>query len=75
MDKDTDIPYIIGLQSFNSADYFFSGGIELVAKGSLLSVEPDRIITKRAVLSGYPLKINKKSCVVRYMFFNRGMYI
>ena len=44
----------------------------MVGKGSLLSVEPDRIITKRAVISGYPLKINKKSCVVRYMFFNRG---
>ncbi|XP_052800654.1 pre-rRNA-processing protein TSR1 homolog [Mya arenaria] len=47
------------------------GGIELVAKGSLMSVNPDRVITKRAVISGYPLKINKRSCVVRYMFFNR----
>lgn len=58
--------------SNNNLSLLCSGGIELVAKGSLLSVDPDRIITKRAVISGYPLKINKKSCVVRYMFFNRG---
>ena len=51
---------------------FIAGGIEMVAKGSLMSVDPDRVVVKRAVLSGYPLKINKKSCVVRYMFFNRG---
>lgn len=47
------------------------GNQELVAKGTMLSVDPDRIISKRSVISGYPFKINKKSCVVRYMFFNR----
>ncbi|XP_046854364.1 pre-rRNA-processing protein TSR1 homolog [Xenia sp. Carnegie-2017] len=48
-----------------------TGILKLVATGSLYQVNPDRIVTKKIVLSGLPFKINKKSAVVRHMFFNR----
>ncbi|UYV69793.1 TSR1, partial [Cordylochernes scorpioides] len=44
---------------------------EMVAKGSFHSIRSRRIIIKRAVLTGYSYSINKRSVVVRFMFFNR----
>ena len=43
----------------------------LLSAGSLRSCNPDRIVLKKAVLSGYPVKVNKKKAVVRWMFHNR----
>lgn len=54
---------------------FCVGGGEkavLVATGSLHRVQPQRVVCKRIVLSGHLYKINKRSAVIRYMFFNRG---
>jgi pre-rRNA-processing protein TSR1 len=46
--------------------------VDMVAMGSLLSVDPNRIVLKRTILSGFPYKIHKTRAVVRYMFFNAG---
>ncbi|XP_077021633.1 pre-rRNA-processing protein TSR1 homolog isoform X2 [Tamandua tetradactyla] len=48
-----------------------NGMHSLIATGHLLSVDPDRMIIKRVILSGHPFKIFTKMAVVRYMFFNR----
>lgn len=42
----------------------------LAATGALKSSNPDRVVLKRIVLSGYPVKVNKKKAVVRWMFHN-----
>jgi len=42
----------------------------MIANGSILSVNPNRVVLKQVLLSGAPYKLNKKSAVIRYMFFN-----
>jgi len=47
------------------------GRQSLLATGSLLSADPNRVIVKRTVLSGHPFQINKRVVTCRFMFFNR----
>ena len=44
--------------------------VSLLASGSLESIKPSRIILKRITFIGYPFKINRRTCTVRFMFFN-----
>jgi len=41
----------------------------LVASGTLASVDPDRLLIKRILLTGAPLSVSKRTAVVRHMFF------
>jgi pre-rRNA-processing protein TSR1 len=47
-----------------------NGRLESVAHGSLMSADADRIIVKRIILTGYPVKVRKRHAVVKYMFNN-----
>ncbi|CAM9413488.1 unnamed protein product [Discosporangium mesarthrocarpum] len=40
----------------------------LVATGTLLGVDPDRIVLKKIVLTGYPIRVQKRRAVIKHMF-------
>ncbi|KAL6547710.1 hypothetical protein OROHE_009415 [Orobanche hederae] len=42
----------------------------VAAVGSLRSVDPDRIVLKKIILTGYPQRVSKTKATVRYMFHN-----
>lgn len=59
-----DIPVILMRpNSMNNDMYHF-------AIGKTMQSDCNKILIKKIVLTGYPLKIHKKKVVVRYMFFN-----
>jgi pre-rRNA-processing protein TSR1 len=43
---------------------------DLVACGSLDSIDPNRIVLKKMVLSGHPFRVKKRWAVIRKMFYN-----
>jgi len=49
-----------------------TGDMRLAATGSLASVDPDRVVVKRIILSGYPYKIMKCHAVISQMFYQPG---
>jgi pre-rRNA-processing protein TSR1 len=38
--------------------------------GTLATVDPDRIVLKKILLTGYPVRAKKRSAVVKHMFYN-----
>jgi len=44
--------------------------MDVVASGRSLPPDPLKIILKRIVLTGYPLRVHKKRATVRFMFFD-----
>nr|GMD08500.1 pre-rRNA-processing protein TSR1 homolog [Ipomoea batatas] len=45
-----------------------STSLAVAAVGSLRSIDPDRIILKKIILTGYPQRVSKMKASVRYMF-------
>jgi pre-rRNA-processing protein TSR1 len=61
----------LALLAFSS----FRAAPQLVATGTFLNPDTTRVVAKRAVLTGHPFKVHKKTATVRYMFFNAGKLI
>lgn len=43
--------------------------MKLIGFGNMMNPNPNRMIIKRTILSGHPVKVHRRSAVVRYMFF------
>ncbi|KAM7256232.1 hypothetical protein ACFE04_011973 [Oxalis oulophora] len=43
---------------------------QVAAAGALSSIDPDRIILKKIILTGYPQRVHKVKSTIRYMFHN-----
>ena len=42
---------------------------ELLAIGSMMGADADRIVVKRVILTGYPVRVHKRHATVKYMFY------
>ncbi len=47
-----------------------NGRKELVATGSMIGADADRIVVKRIILTGYPVRVHKRFATVKYMFYD-----
>jgi pre-rRNA-processing protein TSR1 len=43
---------------------------DLIAVGSMIGADADRIVVKRIILTGYPVRVHKRYATVKYMFYN-----
>ena len=48
-----------------------TGQSTFFASGSLLTVNPDRLLIKRIILTGYPIHVHKRSAIVRCVRLER----
>jgi pre-rRNA-processing protein TSR1 len=44
------------------------GSQSIVASGSVINVNPNRIMLKRIILTGYPVKVKKRTGTIKHMF-------
>lgn len=44
--------------------------VELVGQGTFLNADHNRVLAKRAILTGHPFRFHKNVVTIRYMFFN-----
>ena len=49
---------------------FTADGTALVGTGSLLSCDPTRVVAKRVILTGYPIKVHTRTATLKSMFWN-----
>ena len=47
----------------------YQGQFDLLATGNMMSIDPDRIVLKKVILTGNPIRVRKRTAVVKHMFY------
>jgi pre-rRNA-processing protein TSR1 len=63
-------PVLFFKPKLNSSSLNDIGRLKLALSGHVHTSDSKKVILKKIVLTGYPIKIKKRKVVVRYMFFN-----
>ncbi|KAG9441138.1 hypothetical protein H6P81_016992 [Aristolochia fimbriata] len=64
------IAFVASASILPDDDYIDEFGHQFAAFGSLKSVDPDRIMLKKIILTGYPQRVSKLKATVQFMFHN-----
>jgi pre-rRNA-processing protein TSR1 len=59
---------IFGPVTYTPTPVLVFRGDELIATGSMMNADADRIVVKRIVLTGFPVRVQKRYATVKYMF-------
>jgi pre-rRNA-processing protein TSR1 len=67
-EEEEDMDMDGGAAAAAAAEPTIKGSQSIVASGSVLNVNPNRIMLKRIILTGYPVKTKKRTGTIKYMF-------
>jgi len=66
-------PFLLFRETCNNnlqidGDISSSSSMQLVGHGSIGSIDVDRIVLKRVILTGYPARVHKRTAIIKHMF-------
>eukprot|EP00978_Attheya_sp_CCMP212_P007462 scaffold17302_cov53-Attheya_sp.AAC.5 len=61
---------VLGPVTYAPCPVLMFRGSQLMATGTMLGADADRIVIKRIIMTGFPSRVHKRHCIVKHMFYN-----